>query len=302
MACVIDLLGYARRHIENCLRYLVHLNMGGSVSGYTSMLLRKAGLVGVSVTAMGVAVYVTGILLLTVGAGFAYWVQSRQIPAIPTIAFIPQSAGSMLGEVEYFGARVAAERVKFHLYWSAPTSENDMPGQVSLIDKVGRGKYQGLVLAPNHTLGIRAPLRRALAAGLPVVIIASQLDIPASSKFGYIVNDDEKMGELAAGEIARLIHGKGSIALVGLARFTPGVARRLRGAERLLASQFPKIRVVSRVGGANSTPRAEALTKGAIDSHPGLNAILSFTAASTRGVHSALKSRSLQDRDTSRRL
>jgi len=128
-----------------------------------------------------------------------------------------------------------------------------------------------------------------------VVIVAAQLDIPASSKLGYIVNDDEKMGALAAAEIARLVHGRGSIALVGLARFTPGVAIRLRGAERLLASQFPKIRVVSRVGGANSAPRAEALINGAIDSHPGLNAILSFTAASTRGVHSALKGRSLQE-------
>jgi ABC-type sugar transport system substrate-binding protein len=49
------------------------------------------------------------------------------------------------------------------------------------------------------------------------------------------------------------------------------------------------------VGGANSAPRAEALINGAIDSHPGLNAILSFTAASTRGAHSALKSRSLQE-------
>jgi ribose transport system substrate-binding protein len=200
----------------------------------------------------------------------------------------------MLGEVEHFGATVAAEKLKCRLYWNAPTSENDMAGQVSLIDRVSRGKYQGLVLAPNHTLGIRAPLRRALAAGLPVVIVSAQLDVPASSKLGYIVNDDEKMGELAAAEVARLIHGEGSIALVGLSRYAPGVMRRVSGAERLLASRFPDIRVVSRTGGAYNTSRAEALTNGAVDSHAGLKAILSFTAASTRGVHAALKSRSLQ--------
>jgi ribose transport system substrate-binding protein len=127
-----------------------------------------------------------------------------------------------------------------------------------------------------------------------VVIVSADLDLPASSKLTYIVNDDEKMGELAAAELARLIHGKGDIALIGLARFAPGVTRRVRAAERLLANRFPGIRVVSRGFGAYSISRVEALTNGALDANPGLSAVLSFTAASTRGVYSVLKSRSLQ--------
>ena len=150
------------------------------------------------------------------------------------------------------------------------------------------------MLAPNHTLGIRAPLSRALAAGLPVVIVSADLDLPASSKLAYIVNDDEKMGELAAAELARIIHGRGDIALIGLARFAPGITRRVRAAERLLANRFPEIRVVNREFGAYNISRVEALTNGALDANPRLSAVLSFTAASTRGVYSVLKSRSLQ--------
>lgn len=241
------------------------------------------------------SVWAMGVLsLLTLLAGGADWARSRRVPTAPLIAFIPQSAGPMLWEVGHFGATVAAEKLKCHLYWNAPTSENDMAGQVSLVDKVGRGKYQGLVLAPNHTLGIRAPVRRALEAGLPVVIVSAELELPAGGKLGYIVNDDDKMGELAAAEIARLLHGKGSIALVGISRYAPGVMSRVRGAERLLASRFPEINVVSRVSGTYDASRAEDLTSGALDAHPGLNGILSFTAASTRGVHAVLRSRSLQ--------
>jgi ribose transport system substrate-binding protein len=233
------------------------------------------------------------ILLATLGGG-AYWIGSRRAPAVPTIAFIPQTAGAMLWEVEHLGARTAAERLNLHLYWNAPTSENDMTGQVMLIDRVIRGDYQGLVLAPNHSRAILTPLRRALAAGLPVVVVSSPLDLPASDKLGYIVNDDEKMGEIAAAEIARLIKGKGSIALVGLTPYAPGVMRRARGAERLLASRFSDIHVVSRGGGAYNAARVEELTNGVADSHPELKAILSFTAVSTRGAYAALKSRSLQ--------
>jgi ribose transport system substrate-binding protein len=247
-----------------------------------------------SVRMIRASVWVAVVLSLTALTGGAYWAQSRRVPAIPTIAFIPQTAGPMLWEVEHFGATVAAEKLKCHLYWNAPTSENDLAGQVSLVDKVGRGRYQGLVLAPNHTLGIRAPVRRALAAGLPVVIVAADLELPAGNNLGYIVNDDEQMGELAAAELARLIHGKGSVALVGIARYAPGVMSRVRSAERFLAGRFPEIRVVSRLAGTYDTSRAEELTNDAIDAHPGLNAVLSFTASATRGVYAALKSRSLQ--------
>jgi ribose transport system substrate-binding protein len=207
------------------------------------------------------------------------------------IRFIAQTAGAMLWEVEHFGAKQAAENLNCHIYWNTPTSENDVAGQISLIDRVVRGKYQGLVLAPNHPFMILAPVRRALAADIPVVIVSAPLDLPSSDKLGYIVNDDEKMGELAADEIARLIQGKGAIALVGLTRNAPGVVDRAQSAERFLASRFPEIRVVSRGGAAYNTPLAEELTNNAIDSHPHLKAVLSFTAAATRGVHAALKSR-----------
>jgi ribose transport system substrate-binding protein len=235
----------------------------------------------------------SGFALALVAAGL-WCIQPSRAAGTPTIALIPQTTGAMLWEVEHYGAIAAADRLKCHLYWNAPTSESDMAGQVSLIDKVGRGRYQGLVLAPNHTLGIRAPLSRALAAGLPVVIVSAELDLPASNKLGYIVNDDEKMGELAATELARLIHGKGDIALIGLARFAPGITRRVRAAERLLANRFPDIHVVGRGIGAYSISRVEAFANSALDSNPGLRAVLSFTAVSTRGVHSVLKARSLQ--------
>jgi len=234
-----------------------------------------------------------GVLLTAVACG-AWWIESHRAPAVPTIAFIPQTAGALLWDVEHLGATVAAEELKCHLYWNAPTSETDVAGQISLIDKVARGKYQGLVVAPNHLLAILSPLRRAIAGGLPVVVVSASLDLPSGDKLTYVVNDDEKMGELAAAEIARLIHGKGSVALVGFTRHAPGVMPRVRGAEHLFADRFPDIHVVTRLSGAYNSSRAEELTKATVDAHPDLKAVLSFTAPSTRGVHAALKSRSLQ--------
>ena len=73
---------------------------------------------------------------------------------------------------------------------------------------------------------------------MPVVIVSALLDLPAGSRLAYIVNDDERRGELAAAEIARLIHGRGKIALAGLARYSPGVIRRPRSALKGRAHQL----------------------------------------------------------------
>lgn len=237
---------------------------------------------------------VIGGVLLTLLVTAVLWVQSSRSAGLPpTIALVPSSAGAMLWEVKHFGAAKAAESLKCHLYWNAPTSETDVAGQVSLIDRIARGGYRGLVLAPNHPFAILAPLRRAVAAGLPVVVVSAPLDIPATANLGYILNDDEKMGELAAAEIAKLMNGKGAIALAGLGRYAPGVKQRVLGAERFLATRFPGIRVVSRLSGAYNAARAEELTSNALAAHPEVSAVLSFTASSMRGVHAAVKNKSL---------
>lgn len=234
-------------------------------------------------------------VLLLAGAIFGvYWVQAHRGRTVPTIAVIPQAAGTLLWDVERLGATVAAEKLKAHIYWNAPTSENDFAGQISLIDKVARGDYQGLVIAPNHPLVTLAPLRRAVEASVPVVIVSTPLDMPANDKVGFIVNDDEKMGEIAAAEISRLVGGNGSIALLGLARYTQGIRGRTQSAERFLAERFPGIRVVTRLTGTYDASRSQELTDGVLDSYPDLKAILCFTSASTRGAHAALKARSLQ--------
>ena len=66
------------------------------------------------------------------------------------------------------------------------------------------------------------------------------------------------------------------------------------GAERLLARDFPNIRVVGRRGGAFSSSGAQENTTALVSDYPGLNAVLGLTANATRGVHMALQSRSLR--------
>ena len=229
-----------------------------------------------------------GVLLIAITAAAGCWTQN---PALPAVTFIPKSTDGLLWEMERSGATAAAEGLNWQISWKAPTSESDFTGQVSLIDQARQSGGRGLVLAPNHQLAPLGPLRRVLEEGIPVVVISTPLGLPAGGKLGYIVNDDAKMGELAAAEAARLIDGIGSVALVGLSRSVPGVMDRVRGAEKLLADQFPGIQVVSRRGGAFSASSAQQEAAQILSEYADLGAILTFTVNSTRGVHAALTNR-----------
>jgi ribose transport system substrate-binding protein len=125
-----------------------------------------------------------------------------------------------------------------------------------------------------------------------VVIVGEPLDLPPGPRLAYIVNDDEKMGELAAAEMARLMHGAGSIVVAGVTPTSPGVTLRLRGAERFLATKFPGLKVVSRFGGAYNPILSEELTRNELNSHPEAQAVFGLTAESTRGALAAVRSRS----------
>src|SRR5215475_13843594 len=97
-----------------------------------------------------IAALVFGVAILAFTAT-SYWIsRSGHSQAAPTIALIPQTSGVMLWDGGRRGATEAAGRHNYQIYWNAPRSENDVEGQISLVDRVVRRKCKGLVLAPNH--------------------------------------------------------------------------------------------------------------------------------------------------------
>src|SRR5207248_1385861 len=83
----------------------------------------------------------------------------------PLIAVIPRTSGSPFWEPVHVGAEIAARSTNIKIYWNAPTREDDIQGQIALVDAVIDRKYQGLILAPDQALALITPVRRALSKG-----------------------------------------------------------------------------------------------------------------------------------------
>jgi ribose transport system substrate-binding protein len=209
-------------------------------------------------------------------------------PSLPTVAFIPRTTGTTLWEPAHAGAEVAARSTQMKIYWNAPTREDDVQGQIALVERVIDRKYQGIVLAPDQALALITPVRRALSKGIPTVIIGSPLPIPPGGRLSYILNDEEKAGELAASRIAQLLHGKGSIAVLGINPDIVGIMTRARSLETSLAHDYPQIRIVEKHMGSFNVPQDQRVAEETLRLNPDLNGIVALTSASMRATSSAL--------------
>lgn len=228
--------------------------------------------------------------LLAIGAVAGVLLARQHWQRPPLIAVIPRTTGSTLWENERAGADKAASAWRCHIYWNAPTHEDDVEGQINLLEKVRLGPYAGLILAPDHALALLTTIRRTLAAGKPVVVISSRLALLAGGELSYIITDQKEMGELAAARIGSALHGSGTVAVLGIDPGIAGIVARQRAFEAALAAKYPGVRVVSRGPGAFNAAEAQESLIAALSAHPHLSAVFSLTAVSTRAAYFTLKS------------
>lgn len=193
-------------------------------------------------------------------------------------------------EAAHVGAEVAARRSGASIYWNAPTREDDVEGQIALVERVIDRRYQGLVLAPDQALSLISPVHRAVAQGIPTVIIASPLPVPGGSNLSYIVNDDGEGGELAAQRIATLLHGRGTVAILGMNADVTGIMIRERAFERSLAQNYPGIHIVEKRMGLFNVPHEQQVAEETLKAHPDVDAILALMSTTVDGTLSALDS------------
>jgi len=204
------------------------------------------------------------------------------------IAVIPRTSGAMMWEPEHVGAQAAALKLGARVYWNAPTREDDIEGQIALVQRVSLQKYQGIILAPDQSRALITPVRRAMQRGLSVVVIGSPLPTPPGDRLSYVLNDEEAGGRIAGERLASLLHCQGSVAILGIDRNISGIVTRARSLEQFLATACPAVRVVKRDGSFN-IPHEQQVAEETLRANPDLDAVAALTSTSTLGALTALK-------------
>jgi len=204
------------------------------------------------------------------------------------IAVIPRSCGTVLWEPEHAGVTHLAYKNGLQVYWNAPPREDDVEGQIALLDQVVGRSPSGIILTPDETLPLRTPVRRIVSRGLPMVVVGTNLGIAPTSKLSYVLNDDAAGGEMAARRLGNILKGSGSVAILGLNPQLTGIRDRERALENTLGKEFPNIHVVARRLGYYSVPQEQQTAEDLLNSGPAVDAIVALSTSSTRGAYYAL--------------
>jgi len=131
-------------------------------------------------------------------------------------------------------------------------------------------------------------VRRALAHGIPTVIIGSPLPIPAGGNLSYIVNDDAEGGRMAARRVAEVLNGHGTVALLGINPDVTGIMIRSRAFEEFLARNDPDIRIVERRIGTFNVAHEQQVAEDTLRANPNLDVVVALMWPTIDGTLSAL--------------
>jgi ribose transport system substrate-binding protein len=143
------------------------------------------------------------------------------------IAVIPKGLTHEFWQSIERGAKRAGEDltgkgISTQILWDGPLKENDSLEQISIIDRNIAKGVSGIVLAPQHSETMVAPVERAVKEGIPVLIIDSGLK-NEEIIVQYVATNNYHGGELAAEHMLKLLaeQGKPAPRLV-LFRYQPG--------------------------------------------------------------------------------
>ncbi|MEI9402548.1 ABC transporter substrate-binding protein [Mesorhizobium argentiipisi] len=207
-----------------------------------------------------------------------------------TIGLVVARTGDPVFAMMECGARKAAKEDGIELTVGGPAEWNAQQ-QIPVLRAMIAKKPQAIVIDPTDSVALQEPLREALAAGIKVVTVDSEL----GGKLGipHIGTDGVEGGREAARQLAKLIGEKGTVLEVGVA---PGIAitdQRHQGFIELMKT-FPNITVLDKQFAGDSPDKVAAAIKGALAAHPDLAGIHAdatligeFTGATLRNLSRA---------------
>ena len=185
------------------------------------------------------------------------------------------------------GVAEVARTNGMHVYWNAPADEGDIEKQLGFISLSLARRYQGLIFAPDETIASRSLVLQEINDRRPVVIVDDRLGPPPGPFLSYVLNDEEAGARLAADRIANLLHGSGSIAIIGISpRLTSGILRE-ESFEKALAIVAPGVRIEARKYGDSVVTHQQQIAEEILNRPQHIDAIVALTAAATLGVYFA---------------
>lgn len=202
------------------------------------------------------------------------------------IAFIPGDANDAYYGSVQCGIEAAAKATGSSVNTQAP--QNFSPtDQIPILQAVIAKKPNVIIIAPTDSKALYAPLKRATAEGIKVVLVDTTLENP-SLAVSQITSNNFTAGQVAAQTLSKLLGSKsGSVLTVNLSAGVTTTDARASGFAAGLKSD-PKLAYLGQQYSNNSVQTAASIVSATLSAHQDLVGLFSTAAFNTEGAVSAL--------------
>jgi ribose transport system substrate-binding protein len=129
-----------------------------------------------------------------------------------TIAVIPKGTTHEFWKSIHAGAVKASRELDVEIIWKGPLKEDDRDAQVSVVEDFISRRVSGIILAPLDDVALRGPVENAAQAGIPVVIVDS--DLKSEAYVSFAATDNYLGGRMGAKRLAEILGGKGRVIML----------------------------------------------------------------------------------------
>jgi len=130
--------------------------------------------------------------------------------------------------------------VPIEIAWLTPPAEDGQVQAQRIAQAVNEGA-SAVLISCSDAGKVTGAINDAVSRGVPVMTFDS--DAPQSQRFAFYGVDDEKTGQQTMAELAKLMNGKGSVAILAGNQNAPNLQRRVAGA-KAEAAKYPGIKIV----------------------------------------------------------
>jgi ribose transport system substrate-binding protein len=125
------------------------------------------------------------------------------------IAVIPKGTTHEFWKAVHAGAVKAGREQHVEVLWKGPLKEDDLKGQIELVQTFTAQGVSGIALAPVNDSALATSVKSAAASGVDVVIFDS--GIKGNAHKSFVATDNLAAGRLAGEAMARALGDKGNV-------------------------------------------------------------------------------------------
>jgi ribose transport system substrate-binding protein len=163
-------------------------------------------------------------------------------------------------------------------------ARHDVTKQIGDVEDLVQKGVDILLLNPTDSVGVESAVRTAAKAGVVVVAVDAQANGPVDS---FVGSRNYEAGRLAGEELARVLSGRGAVAILDGIPVVP-ILERVRGFKDAIALH-PGIALVGVQNGRQERSTALAVTENLLQSHPDLKGIFSVNDGGALGALAAIQ-------------